>query len=93
MEKYEQQIELFFELKNSPDSTRESMRRRINDFLLYIDILEIAMDEMIFEVIQGYILHLKRDGCLSPGTINNYISSIKFFYTYIGKTVESFKSP
>ena len=33
--------------------------------------------------IQQYILYLKRDKGLSAGTINNYISAIKFFYTYV----------
>lgn len=94
MEKYQQRIELFFELKNSPDSTRESMTRRINHFLLYTEVVEIPMDELTFEDIQGYILHLKRERDLSPGTINNYISSIKFFYTYVlEKTWNPIKVP
>ena len=33
--------------------------------------------------IQQYILYLKREKDLSPGTINNYISAIRFFYTYV----------
>jgi site-specific recombinase XerD len=33
--------------------------------------------------IQQYILYLKREKCLSAGTINNYISAIKFFYTHV----------
>jgi site-specific recombinase XerD len=94
MDKYEQQIELFFELKNSPESTRKSMRRRINDFLLYMQVLELSMDELTFEDIQGYILHLKRDRELTPGTINNHISSVRFFYTYVlGKPWNSLKVP
>ncbi|MBW1976277.1 MAG: tyrosine-type recombinase/integrase, partial [Deltaproteobacteria bacterium] len=32
---------------------------------------------------QQYIIYLKNEKCLSAGTINNYISGIKFFYTYI----------
>jgi integrase/recombinase XerD len=38
---------------------------------------------MNHEDIQQYILYLKREKELSAGTINNYISAIKFFYTYI----------
>ncbi|MEQ6378743.1 site-specific integrase [Bacillaceae bacterium S4-13-56] len=83
MEKYEQKIELFFELKNSPERTRESMKRRIFDFLIYMEVLENSIDATTFEDIQGYILHLKRDRKLSPATINNHISSVKFFYTYV----------
>ncbi|WP_407270179.1 tyrosine-type recombinase/integrase [Radiobacillus sp. PE A8.2] len=95
MEKYKHKIELFFELKNSPESTRETMRRRMNDFIIYVNaVLEIEMEETTFEDIQGYILHLKRDRDLSPGTINNYISSIKFFYTYVlEKTWNPIKVP
>ena len=33
--------------------------------------------------IQQYILYLKKEKGLSAGTINNYISAIKFFYTYV----------
>ena len=95
MEKYQKQIELFFELKNSPASTRESMHRRINDFLLYLtEMLQLPVEQVAFEDIQGYILHLKRDRGLSPGTINNYISSIRFFYTYVlEKTWNPLKVP
>jgi site-specific recombinase XerD len=35
------------------------------------------------EDIQQYILFLKKEKGLSAGTINNYISSIRFFYTYV----------
>ena len=35
------------------------------------------------EDIQQYILYLKREKGNSAGTINNYISAIKFFFTYV----------
>jgi len=35
--------------------------------------------------IQKYLLHLKKERALSPGTINNHRSAIKFFYTGILK--------
>jgi integrase/recombinase XerD len=41
------------------------------------------IEEMTHEDIQQYILYLKKEKELSAGTINNYISAIKFFYTYV----------
>ncbi|WP_210367093.1 phage integrase N-terminal SAM-like domain-containing protein [Bacillus sp. REN3] len=38
--------------------------------------------EMSEKDIQQYILYLKNERCLSTGTINNYISGIRVFYTF-----------
>lgn len=45
--------------------------------------LNRPINEMNEEDIQQYILYLKREKGLSAGTINNYISAIRFFYTFI----------
>src|SRR5690606_37538632 len=83
MKQYEQQVELYFELKGTPDSSRESYWRRMRAFLHYLQEQNKSVEDMTVEDIQQYILYLKRDRGLSAGTINNYISSIKFFYTYV----------
>lgn len=83
MKQYEQKIELFFELKGTPDSSRESYWRRMWAFLSYLEKIKRPIEEMTHEDIQQYILYLKREKGLSAGTINNYISAIKFFYTYV----------
>lgn len=83
MKKFEQKIELYFELKDAPQSTRESYQRRIKAFLSYLEKINKPIADMNEEDIQQYILYLKKDCNLSAGTINNYISSIKFFYTYV----------
>ena len=83
MKHYEQKIELFFELKGTPISSRESYWRRMRAFLNYLQKLKRPIEEMTHEDIQQYILHLKREKGLSAGTINNYISAVKFFYTYV----------
>lgn len=83
MEQYDEKIELYFELKNSPESTRESYRRRMKAFLVYMEKMNRPLEDMNEEDIQQYILYLKNERGLSAGTINNYISSIKFFYTYV----------
>jgi integrase/recombinase XerD len=83
MNSYEQKVELYFELKGTPDSSRESYWRRMNAFLLYLQERNRPIEEMKLEDIQQYILFLKKDKGLSSGTINNYISAIKFFYTYV----------
>ncbi len=83
MIQYEQEIELYFELKGTPDSSRESYYRRMRAFLTFLQERNKPVEEMNEADIQQYILYLKREKSLSAGTINNYISSIRFFYTFV----------
>jgi integrase/recombinase XerD len=83
MKEYIRKIELYFELKGTPDSSRESYKIRIRAFLSFMQELNKPIHEMKEEDIQQYILYLKKEKGLSAGTINNYISSIRFFYTYV----------
>ena len=94
MKQYEETIELFFELKGFPDSTKETYFRRIRAFSTYMEGLNRPIEDTNNEDIQQYILYLKRDKGLSAGTINNYISAIKFFYSYaLQKEWDSRKVP
>jgi len=83
MNNYEQDLELYFELKGTPDSSQESYKRRILAYVQYIEKLGKSAEEASERDIQQYILHLKRERKLSPGTINNYIAGIKFFHTHV----------
>ncbi|MHB1128322.1 MAG: tyrosine-type recombinase/integrase [Bacillota bacterium] len=83
MDNYKQEIELYFELKGTPESSRESYTRRIYAFINFIKGRHNCMEEITESDIQQYILYLKKEKGLSAGTINNYISTIKFFHTYI----------
>ncbi|WP_175640189.1 tyrosine-type recombinase/integrase [Metabacillus schmidteae] len=83
MEHYDQKIELYFELKNVPLSSRDSYGRRMKAFLSYMHKLGKPVESINEEDIQQYIIYLRKDKNLSPGTINNYISAIKFFYTFV----------
>lgn len=83
MYNYDEKIELYFELKDTPDSSRESYRRRMKAFLSFLQDHNRPIEDMNEEDIQQYILHLKNDRKLAAGTINNYISAVKFFYTYV----------
>jgi len=83
MKNYEQQISLYFELKGTPESSRESYFRRIQAFLTFIENQNKSIDDMTESDIQKYILYLKQENRLSAGTINNYISGIRWFYTVI----------
>jgi integrase/recombinase XerD len=83
MNSYQPEIELYFELKGIPDSTRESYTRRINAFIVFLQAKGKSIEEHDESDIQQYILYLKKDKGLTPGTINNYVSAIRFFYTYI----------
>ena len=83
MTDYLQEIELYFELKGTPESSQESYRRRIHAFITFIQEKQSTLDEITEKDVQQYILYLKREKGLSSGTINNYISSIRFFYTHV----------
>ena len=80
---YKQEIDLYFVLKGTPDSSRESYLRRIMAFIEFIQGKNVCIEEICERDIQEYILYLKREKALSPGTINNYISAIRFFYTHV----------
>lgn len=83
MNHYEQEINLYFELKGIPESSRESYFRRIQGFVTYILDQHKCMEDITERDIQQYILYLKRKRGLSAGTINNYISAVKLFYTFV----------
>jgi site-specific recombinase XerD len=83
MNSYEQEIDLYFELKGTPDSSRESYLRRMNAYIQFIQEHKKCVEDITERDIQQYILYLKREKGLSAGTINNYISAIKFFHTYV----------
>ncbi len=94
MTTYEDDINMYFELKGSPESTRKSYYIRINAFLKFFEEQKKNIDEITLPDIQQYILYLKRVKGLSSGTINNYVSGIKFFYTHVlGKEWDSKKVP
>ncbi|MBY0099228.1 tyrosine-type recombinase/integrase [Mesobacillus maritimus] len=83
MNQYDQKVNLYFELKNTPESSRESYGRRIRSFISFMNEQNRPTDGTTLEDIQDYILLLKNVRGLSAGTINNYISSVRFFYTYV----------
>jgi site-specific recombinase XerD len=66
-----------------PDSSKESYLRRMNAFIAFMQDSSVCIEALTEKDIQQYILYLKREKGLSAGTINNYISAIRFFYTYI----------
>lgn len=77
---YKETMNLYFELKGTPESSRESYLRRLKAFAEFIQ--DKGLEEITLSDIQQYILYLKAKE-LSAGTINNYISSIRFFYTHV----------
>lgn len=82
MENYIDEFNIYFELKNAPESTRESYLRRIKAFIKFVTANGKSMEDIDVQDIRAYILYLKEMG-LSPGTINNYISAVRFFHTNI----------
>ena len=80
---YEKAMELYFELKDTPESSRESYLRRLKAFAGFVQAKNKDVEETALSDIQEYILYLKKEKALSAGTINNYISAIRFFYTHV----------
>jgi integrase/recombinase XerD len=94
MNSYQEEIDLYFELKGAPASTKESYIRRINAFIDFMQDKQKSMEELTERDIQQYILYLKNQKGLSAGTINNYSSAIRFFYTNVlGKVWNPQKLP
>lgn len=83
MTDYCREIELYFELKGAPESTKESYLRRLKSFGRFVLAENKYIDDITVQDIQRYILYLKQQRGLAPGTINNYISAIRFFYTHV----------
>ncbi|KAF0193387.1 MAG: Site-specific recombinase XerD, partial [Bacillota bacterium] len=69
------ELELYFELKGTPESSRESYARRVDAFVKFLQGKDKSADEAVTRDVQEYILYLKREKGLSAGTINTYISS------------------
>ncbi len=91
-----EEMNLYFELKDTPESSRESYLRRLKAFIEFIQTnnKDKNIEEITHRDIQDYILYLKQVKKLSAGTINNYISSIRFFYIYaLGKEWDKNKIP
>lgn len=80
---YIEKCNLYFALKSTPPSSKESYLRRIEAFIKYQQARGKLVEQSDFGDIQAYILYLKQDKGLSAGTINCYISSLRFFYTYV----------
>ncbi|KAF0193469.1 MAG: Site-specific recombinase XerD, partial [Bacillota bacterium] len=69
------EMELYFELRGTPESSRESYARRVDAFVKFLRAKDKNADEAVTRDVQEYILYLKREKGLSAGTINTYISS------------------
>jgi len=84
---YLQELDLYFELKGSPEMTRESYERRANTYIKHLNERGVTPEQSTDRDIQQFILYLKNDMKLQPGSINNYISAIKFFNIHVlGRT-------
>lgn len=90
----EQNLELYFELRGTPESSRESYARRVLAFTKFLQARNKSPDEVVTRDVQDYIVYLKNDKGLSAGTINTYISSCRFFFMHVlGKDWDTKKIP
>jgi integrase/recombinase XerD len=68
---YHKKIELYFELKGTPDSSRESYRRRMKAFVSFMEKENKRFSDTTEEDIQQYILFLKQVKGLTPGATHS----------------------
>ena len=91
---YLDELEMYFELRNVPPSSREAYLRRIKAFIKFMDGRHKPLEQTEERDIQQYLLHLKQGKGLTPGTINNYTSAIRLFYIQVlGKNWDRNKIP
>ena len=78
MQKYLEKLKIDMELRGMSESTQESYSRRVKTFFSEVnkEIEVVTPDD-----IRNYIICLKHNKKLSLGTINAYISALKFFYS------------
>ncbi len=79
---YNKEIDLFFELKGTPSSSKESYLRRILAFIKFVG-NDSSFENLSYLEVQQFILFLKNEKKLKAGTINTYISSVRFFYIHV----------
>jgi site-specific recombinase XerD len=89
---YKEEIDLYFELKGTPSSTREAYSRRIGTFINYLQKRDKRVEDATISDVQQFLLHLKNETGISPGTINGYHSAVKFFCAYVLKLEWNTKS-
>lgn len=83
MRDYHQAMDLYFELKDTPEPSRKSYRLWLKAFYEFMQTKNKDVAKTTLSDIQEYILYLKQEKALTAGTINNYISAIRFFYTHV----------
>jgi len=77
MQKFLDKMRTDMELRNMSQNTIEGYLRRVQVFLRDT---HVENDNISIEDIRNYIICLKQDKKLSLGTINAYVSALKFFY-------------
>jgi len=80
---YTEELEMYFELKGSPSTTKKAYECLVKVYIRHLSEHGVAPEQSTDRDIQQFILHLKNDLNLQPGSINNYISAIKFFNTHV----------
>jgi site-specific recombinase XerD len=78
-EEYIGRFELYFELRGLPETSKDSYLRLFRLFVKHIEDYGGALDSLSYDDVQEYVLYLKNQKRLSPGSINNYVSAIRLF--------------
>jgi site-specific recombinase XerD len=78
-EEYILRFELYFELRGLPETSKDSYLRQLRLFAGHLEGCGGTLGSLSYADIQKYILYLKNQKHLSPGTVNNCISAIRLF--------------
>lgn len=77
------EMELYFELRGTPEQSRETYLRRLKVYLCFLEQRGKCLEDFETADVQQFILHLKKEKNLAASTINSYIASIRLFYTQV----------
>jgi site-specific recombinase XerD len=78
-EDYVQLYALYFDLRGLPATSKDSYLRLFRLFVRHIEGSGKTLESLAYDDIQAYMLYLKNQKQLSPGSINNYMSAIRLF--------------
>jgi site-specific recombinase XerD len=85
----------FLEIRDLTANTAKNYKSFLKQFLTWVDSnLNKPLNEVSYDEIRIYILHLRNVRKLSPPSINAHISQLRFFYIYIlNKPFDKYQVP
>ena len=84
MQKYITEFQKMIEIRSLTESTLKSYTGYLKEYLTYIENqLNKDANQVTWEELREYVLHLKKNKLLNPRTINAHISQLRFLTLYV----------